>query len=83
MGPVAHEDVQAALDVEGDTAVIGKLQGSDQALNKPTYPSLLGLDGAKQAALDLHDKALEALENFDEKADTLRNLSAYIVNRDK
>lgn len=71
------------LDVEGDTAVIGKSQGSDQALNKPTYPALLGLDGAKQAALDLHDKALATLEIFDEKANTLRNLSAYIVNRDK
>ena len=71
------------LDVEGDTAVIGKSQGSDEALNKPTYPALLGLDGAKQAALDLHDKALTTLEKFDEKADTLRNLSSYIVNRDK
>jgi len=71
------------LDVEGDTSVIGKSQGSDEALNKPTYPALLGLDGAKQAALDLHNKALVALENFDYKADTLRKLSAYIVNRDK
>ena len=71
------------LDVEGDTAVIGKSQGSDEALNKPTYPALLGLDGAKQAALDLHDKALTALEKFDDKADTLRNLSSYIVSRDK
>ena len=71
------------LDVEGDTATIGKSQGSDEALNKPTYPALLGLDGAKQAALDLHDKALVALDIFDKKADTLRNLSKYIVNRDK
>jgi len=71
------------LDVEGDTAIIGKSQGSDEALNKPTYPTLLGLDGAKQAALDLHDNALVALDIFDEKADTLRNLSEYIVNRNK
>lgn len=71
------------LDVEGDTAVIGKVQGSDQALNKPTYPALLGLEGAKKAAVDLHEKALAALENFDSKADTLRSLSAYIVKRDK
>lgn len=71
------------LDVEGDTSIIGKSQGSDEALNKPTYPALLGLDGAKQAALDLHDKALVALDIFDEKADTLRNLSAYIVKREK
>ncbi len=71
------------LDVEGDTAVIGKAQGADIALNKPTYPALLGLDGAKQAALDLHEKATLALQDFDDKADTLRHLSAYIVKRNK
>lgn len=71
------------LDVEGDTAIIGKPQGADEALNKPTYPALLGLDGAKKAALDLHDQAMQVLCDFDEKADTLRNLSAYIVERNK
>jgi len=71
------------LDVEGDTAIIGKPQGADEALNKPTYPALLGLDGAKKAALDLHDQAMQVLNDFDEKADTLRNLSAYIVERNK
>ena len=69
------------LDVEGDTAVIGKLQGSDAAKNKPTYPVLLGLDGAKKAALEMHEKALNALAMFDEKANTLRDLSAYIIHR--
>ena len=38
------------LDVEADTATLGKTQGADQALNKPTYPALLGLDGAKSKA---------------------------------
>jgi len=71
------------LDVEGDTATIGKPQGADIALNKPTYPALLGLDGAKQAALDLHEKAMLILQDFDDKADTLRHLSAYIVKRNK
>ena len=71
------------LDIEGDTAVIGKQQGADIAKNKPTYPALLGMDGAKQAAEDLHDTALNALRDFDEKADTLRQLSSYIVKRNK
>ncbi len=71
------------LDIEGDTATIGKTQGADIAKNKPTYPALLGLDGAKQAAQELHETALDALQNFDKKADTLRQLSAYIVKRDK
>lgn len=71
------------LDVEGETEIIGKSQGADQARNKPTYPALLGLEGAKKAAYELHDKALAALSDFDQKADTLRHLSAYIVERDK
>ena len=71
------------LDIEGDTAVIGKTQGSDIDKNKPTYPALLGLDKAKQIADDLHQQALESLSGFDQQADTLRALSAYIVNRQK
>ncbi|HFE39070.1 MAG TPA: geranyl transferase [Gammaproteobacteria bacterium] len=69
------------LDVEGDTKVIGKSQGADEALNKPTYPALLGLEGAKMAAKELHDKAMASLQGFDKKADTLRHLSSYIVER--
>lgn len=71
------------LDIEGDTEVIGKSQGADIARNKPTYPALLGMDGAKQTAARLHDEAMEALSIFDEKADTLRQISAYIVKRNK
>ena len=69
------------LDVISDTETLGKPQGSDQQQNKPTYPALLGLDGAKQRAMDLHQQALAALQNFDESANTLRQLSAYIVER--
>jgi len=69
------------LDVIADTETLGKPQGSDEEQNKPTYPALLGLDGAKQRAMDLHHQALAALEVFDESADTLRQLSAYIVER--
>lgn len=69
------------LDVEADTATLGKPQGSDKARNKPTYTSLLGLDGARQKARELHQQALESLQQFDESADPLRWLSSYIVDR--
>lgn len=69
------------IDIESDTATLGKQQGADIALNKPTYPALLSLDGAKQKAQYLHQQALAALQHFDDKADTLRELSAYIINR--
>ncbi|TNF06611.1 MAG: geranyl transferase [Gammaproteobacteria bacterium] len=69
------------LDVTGTTDVIGKRQGADQALNKPTYVTLLGLDGAREKAADLHQKALHALRAFDSQADQLRAIADYIVNR--
>lgn len=71
------------LDVTSDTATLGKQQGADMALNKPTYVSLLGLEGAQLKAQELHQQALAALNDFDEQADLLRQLSAYIVEREK
>ncbi len=69
------------LDIEADTSTLGKTQGADQALNKPTYPSLLGLDGAKTKALELHQQALTALDAFSDSAAMLRALSDYIISR--
>ncbi|MGH1370700.1 MAG: (2E,6E)-farnesyl diphosphate synthase [Cellvibrionaceae bacterium] len=71
------------LDVTADTETLGKQQGADIALNKPTYVSLLGLDGAREKAQQLHQNALAALSDFDPRADILRALSAYIVERKK
>lgn len=70
------------LDVEGCTEVLGKNSGADQALNKNTYPSLLGLEGAKQKAEALHQDALSALSNFGPEADLLRALSSYVIHRE-
>ena len=71
------------LDIESDTETLGKPQGSDIAMNKPTYPNLLGMDGAKKAANDLYNEALECLDAFDNKADMLRAIADYIVKRNK
>ena len=69
------------LDVEGDTETLGKLQGADQALNKPTYPALLGLESAREMARELHEDALHSLDDLGEKADPLRWLADYIIQR--
>ncbi|PQP02807.1 (2E,6E)-farnesyl diphosphate synthase [Pseudomonas frederiksbergensis] len=69
------------LDVESDTATLGKRQGADIARDKPTYPALLGLDAAKAYALELRDQALHALRPFDAAAEPLRDLARYIVDR--
>lgn len=69
------------LDVESDTATLGKRQGADIARDKPTYPALLGLEEAKHYALELRDQALEALQPFNAAAEPLRSLARYIVER--
>lgn len=69
------------LDVIADTATLGKQQGADAALNKPTYVSLLGLSAAQEKAKALHEEALAALSEFATSADYLRQISAYIIER--
>lgn len=69
------------LDVVSDTSVLGKRQGADNDRNKPTYVTLLGLEGARDKAQQLHRLAVGALEHFGPNADTLRDLSAYIIER--
>lgn len=69
------------LDVISDTETLGKPQGSDQEQDKPTFPAILGLEKSQQLALEQHESALKTLEPLGEKADSLRQLSAYIVER--
>ena len=71
------------LDVVGATETIGKPQGSDQDRDKPTYPNLLGIAGAKATAQELCANAIEALDCFGPTADPLRWLAEYIVKRDR
>jgi farnesyl diphosphate synthase len=53
------------LDVEGDVAVIGKATGADKALDKPTYPSVAGIEPSRQRMHELHARALAALAKLD------------------
>lgn len=69
------------LDVISDTETLGKPQGSDEEQEKPTFPAIIGLEESKQLALEQHEKAIDILQPLDKKADSLRELSAYIVQR--
>lgn len=69
------------LDVISDTDTLGKPKGADEAMNKPTFVSLLGLESAQKFAKNLHHQALDSLSDFDYRADNLRHLSGYIVSR--
>lgn len=69
------------LDIESSTEQLGKQQGADLALNKSTYPSLLGLEPARQRARNLYNEAINALAVFGPDADPLKQLAQYIIER--
>lgn len=71
------------LDVIGDTATLGKPQGADHALEKSTYPALLGIEGAKQRATETLRQALAALAPLGETAKPLSDLARFVVERDR
>ncbi|MBZ9539570.1 farnesyl diphosphate synthase [Modicisalibacter tunisiensis] len=70
------------LDVVGDTGTLGKAAGADAARDKPTYPALLGLDGARARADALRDEALAALAVLGEAGEPLADLARYMIERD-
>jgi farnesyl diphosphate synthase len=69
------------LDVEGDTQTLGKQAGADALLNKPTYPAILGMTVAKQKMEAAYQQALTCLDIYGEAAVYLREVAAYLVNR--
>lgn len=69
------------LDVEGDAAVIGKTAGKDAAADKPTFPSIIGMDASRAHLAELIDTALAALAPLGEAGDWLADLARYAVQR--
>ena len=69
------------LDVEGDSTVLGKQQGADAAHNKPTYVTLLGVEGAHKKAGELLQQSIAALESAGEAASLLRYLAKFVISR--
>ena len=78
---LAFQIADDVLDVEGETATLGKQPGVDQARGKPTYATLLGTEGAKTKAKALLDRALESLAPLGDNGAVLALLARYIVER--
>lgn len=78
---LAFQIIDDILDVEGETEVLGKKAGSDEAKMKMTYPRLYGIEESKQKARELIDNAIGSLAAFDEKAEPLRAIAKYLLER--
>ena len=78
---LAFQVADDILNVEGDPKLMGKAVGTDQLREKSTYPSILGLNKSKELAQNLVRKALQAIENFDNRSDALRAIAKYVIER--
>ena len=78
---LAFQVVDDILDVEASSQQLGKTAGKDVLQNKPTYVSLLGLDGAKVKAARLREEAHEALAGFGSAARRLAEIADFIILR--
>ncbi len=78
---LAFQVVDDILDVEADTATLGKTAGKDANSNKPTYVTILGLVPAKQHAQKLYEAAIAAIAPFGDSAQRLRELATFIMQR--
>ncbi|MEC7640941.1 MAG: farnesyl diphosphate synthase [Nitrospinota bacterium] len=78
---LAFQIVDDILDITGDRESLGKDIGSDLDKEKATYPALYGLEKSRQKARDLVEEAIASLQEFDERAEPLREIARFFVER--
>jgi geranylgeranyl diphosphate synthase type II len=78
---LAFQVADDILDIEGDSAKMGKSAGGDAQKKKVTYPSVFGLARSREAQKELIQQAIHSLKTFDHKADPLRQIAFYIIER--
>jgi geranylgeranyl diphosphate synthase type II len=80
---LAFQIVDDVLDVTQTSEQLGKTAGKDTAAEKATYPALFGIDDSLKKADTLVEKALGSLQGFGSRADTLKALARFLVERKK
>jgi len=79
---LAFQVIDDILDVTADTATLGKTAGKDEAVNKSTYPAILGLEESKKEARRLTELSLAALQPFGDKARHLSAIAHHLLDRE-
>jgi geranylgeranyl diphosphate synthase type II len=80
---LAFQIVDDVLDVTQTSEQLGKTAGKDSAAEKATYPALFGIDESQKKADALAGAALASLDTFGARADTLKSLARFLVERKK
>jgi geranylgeranyl diphosphate synthase type II len=80
---LAFQIVDDVLDVTQTSEQLGKTAGKDTASEKVTYPALFGIDASVRKADALVDQAFAEMESFGERAETLKELARFLVERKK
>ncbi len=78
---LAFQIADDVLNMVGTREELGKDAGTDEKRGKQTYPSFFGVDGARQLGEECVARAIDRLKAFDSKADPLRQIATYIVER--
>jgi geranylgeranyl diphosphate synthase type II len=78
---LAFQIVDDVLDVTQTSAQLGKTAGKDTAAEKATYPALFGVDESLKKADMLAESACAALDEFGPRAETLKALARFLVER--
>ena len=78
---LAFQIIDDILDITGDQEKLGKDIGSDLTKDKATYPALYGLEESKRKAEELVEQSINCLKEFDDRADPLREIARFFVQR--
>ena len=78
---LAFQIVDDVLDLTVDSAHLGKTAGKDQATEKATWPAVYGIDQSQRDAARLTEEAFAALEPYGSRADGLKAVARYLVER--
>lgn len=79
---LAFQVIDDILDVTQTTEKLGKTAGKDEAVDKSTYPAILGLEPSRKEAARLTRKALKSLEVFGKKGARLEQIARYLLERE-
>ena len=80
---LAFQIVDDVLDITQTSEQLGKTAGKDVASEKATYPALFGLEESRKRASSLLKSAYQAVENFDSRANPIKDLARFLIERER